>query len=107
MTFDIVPENPKRRIAITYERYTVWHDPLAHRPWGLYRIYRGAKYCGAQLSYPSKDDCEWHDKWVGTFAIAAPLRGLNEYGYSSERYRRKGRRRKAEADAELQEALAA
>lgn len=43
-------------IAI-YGNYRVIHDPLAHMPWGLYRVYAGEKYIGGQISYPSESDC--------------------------------------------------
>lgn len=107
MTFDIVPADPKRRIVTTYGKYTVWYDPLSHMPWGTYRVYRGAKYCGGQISWPSLSDCEWHDQWGGQYATPSSERGINEYGYSAERYRRKGRQRKVDAEQELQEAMAA
>src|SRR3954468_19226990 len=42
----------KRRQVARYGRFTVIHDPLVHRPWGLYRVYAGEKYIGAQISYP-------------------------------------------------------
>lgn len=36
----------------------MWLDPLVHLPWGLYRVYSNQKYVGAQISFPSKSDCE-------------------------------------------------
>lgn len=49
----------KRRLVAQYTKFAVHFDPLVHLPWGLYRIYAGEKYVGAQLSFPSESDCEW------------------------------------------------
>lgn len=51
--------DPKRRLVATFGRFTVHYDPLVHLPWGLYRIYAGEKYVGAQISFPCKSDCEF------------------------------------------------
>ena len=54
------PEYDARRVfVIEYGRFSVYHDPLVHQPYGLYRVYIGGKLIGAQISYPSKPDCEW------------------------------------------------
>ena len=37
--------------------WRVVHDRLVHRPYGLYRVYEGKRQIGAQLSYPSREDC--------------------------------------------------
>ena len=51
--------DPKRRLVATLGRFTVYYDPLVHLPWGLYRVYAGQKYIGAQISFPCKSDCEF------------------------------------------------
>lgn len=51
--------DPRRKLVATYGRFTVHHDPIVHLPWGLYRVYAGQRYIGAQISFPSKSDCEW------------------------------------------------
>jgi hypothetical protein len=58
----IVPENPKRQLIAEMGPYSVWHDPLAHRPYGLFRIWRGDRYVGAQISHPCRSDCEWLER---------------------------------------------
>jgi hypothetical protein len=74
MHFAIVPEDAKRRVVVEHGPYQVWYDPLAHTPWGLYRVYRGERYCGAQISWPCRSDCEWLDKWRGVYAMPSPPR---------------------------------
>ena len=76
----------KRALVATYGRYTVYHDPLLHRPWGLYRIYAGEKYIGAQISFPNASDCAW---------VAAQKAGEIIYAKNSHRWTSKdyGRRR--------------
>lgn len=109
MRFDIAPDDPKRRIVAEYGPYQVWYDPLPHRPWGLFRVYRGAKYCGAQISWPAQSDCEWHERWGGRYAESS-FRDDKPYGnraYARGVARRPGRPRKVQAEAELQEALSA
>lgn len=49
--------NPMRRRVAEVGPYSVYHDPLVHLPWGLYRVYRQQTYIGAQLSHPSQSDC--------------------------------------------------
>jgi hypothetical protein len=58
----IVPENPKRQLIAEMGPYSVWHDPLAHRPYGLFRIWHGDRYVGAQISYPCRSDCEFLER---------------------------------------------
>jgi hypothetical protein len=49
----------KRRLVATFGRFSVYYDPLVHLPWGLFRVYAGDKYIGAQISYPIESDCRW------------------------------------------------
>ena len=51
--------DPKRRLVATYGRFAVHYDPLVHLPWGLYRVYAGERYIGAQISFPCKSDCDF------------------------------------------------
>jgi hypothetical protein len=110
ISISIVPEDCKRRVVATYGIYTVWYDPIVHVPWGLFRVYRGQKYCGAQISWPCASDCEWHDKWGGRYADSS-FRDDKPYGWTAQARgvgrRRPGRPRKAVAEQELQEAIAA
>lgn len=54
-------DDRKRCLVVEYGRFAVYYDPLAHMPWGLYRVYVGARLIGAQISYPIRSDCEWHE----------------------------------------------
>lgn len=54
---DRSPMNPPP--VLVYGKYTVYHDPLVHRPYGLFRIFASGKYIGAQISYPIESDCRW------------------------------------------------
>lgn len=83
MTPSLIPENPKRRIHEQIGIYTVWYDPLAHMPWGLYRIYRGEKYVGAQLSVPCLSDCQWFEAQERSQIRYAKPKEKTPYGYTS------------------------
>lgn len=108
MNFSIVPEDSKRRLVIEYGQYAVYHDPLPHRPYGLFRVYHGEQYVGAQISYPSASDCQWLHKWGGQYATNS-FRDDKPYGYRSivRGAAKRGRPRKADAERELAEALEA
>lgn len=81
--------NDSKRVLITeYGRFSVYFDPLAHLPWGLYRVHLGRKYIGAQLSYPSKSDCEWLESQRGATVYALPSVSLEER--QIQKYSRRG-----------------
>ena len=107
MAFAIVPDDPKRRLVATLGKYAVWYDPLSHRPYGLFRIYKGERYVAAQLSMPCESDCQWLDRDRGVYASSS-FRDDKPYGYRTllRGAARRGRPRKADAERELQEALA-
>lgn len=100
--------DPRRRTVATYEKYTVQLDPLVHLPYGLYRVYKGGQYIGAQISWPSLSDCQYLEKWRGVYATQDQNAVHKPYGYTTmARTRRRGRPSKAQSEQELQEALAA
>lgn len=106
--FAIVPEDSKRRFVAKLGKYDVWYDPLQHRPYGLFRIYKGQRYIAAQISHPCESDCQWHDRERGVYATES-FRDDRPYGYATLLRgiaRRRGRPRKADSERELQEALA-
>jgi hypothetical protein len=78
----IVPEDSKRRIVAEYGDYVVYYDPLAHVPWGLFRVYHGERYIGAQVSWPSKSDCQWLEHWGHRYASSS-FRDDKPYGYGA------------------------
>jgi hypothetical protein len=66
----------KRHVVAEYPRaagssFRVVHDPLAHPPYGLHRVYVAEALIGSQLSFPSRDDCVRMDR---------PLRSTREEG---------------------------
>jgi hypothetical protein len=73
----------KRRQVANYGRFTVIHDPLVHRPYGLYRIYEGAAYIGALISFPGLSDCKW---------MAAKKKAMPAIGSTTQDWRTKYRR---------------
>jgi hypothetical protein len=74
----------KRRLVATLGRFCVYYDPLVHLPWGLYRVYAGEKYIGAQISYPCESDCQWLAKQdIGRTLYAATSRTLGSRTYFS------------------------
>lgn len=67
--------NPMRRRVAELGPYSVYHDPLVHLPWGLYRVYRGDRYIGSQLSHPSQSDCRMLERpATATVQQTKPLR---------------------------------
>lgn len=99
----IVPNETKRRLVVSYGAFDVYYDPLAHRPWGLFRIYRKGKYCGAQISYPSAADCEL----AGVVIKPVNSDPLIQYSETPVWMLRKpkGRPRREDSDRELREAM--
>ena len=83
-----------REYVAVYGPYRVQHDPLTHMPYGLYRIYKGAQYIGAQLSYPSSDDCRWLD--VNRATYAKPEETTKFVNYKERQAVRRGRPTNAE-----------
>lgn len=73
-----------RHVVAEYPRaagstFRVVHDPLAHPPYGLHRVYVGEACVGQQLSFPSRDDCVRMDR---------PVRyGPSEWAPDAERAR--------------------
>lgn len=53
---------PRRLVAEFSGGWRVIHDTLRHQPYGLFLIYKRDKYIGAQISFPCKSDCEWHER---------------------------------------------
>ena len=37
--------------------FRIVHNPNRHPPYGTYYVYRGAKFVGSQVSYPTESDC--------------------------------------------------
>lgn len=68
----MINDNDKRCQVAAYGPFTVVFDPLAHRPWGLYRIYLKERYVGAQISFPNKSDCECVSRKSGQYAFGSP-----------------------------------
>lgn len=110
MQITIVPDDPKRRLVAQHGKYSIWYDPLPHRPYGLFRIYDAQRYVGAQISIPCKSDCEWLDHHIGIYAKSSSY-DQSPYGDSSSRARglarSRGRLSKEESIRQLQDALAA
>lgn len=83
-------------------KYTVHQRQRFDNPaWPLYIIRHGERIVGRQFSYPSESDCEWLDRERAIYAAqsAAP----QPYGHTH----RRGRPRKADAEREMREAIAA
>lgn len=95
-----------REYVAVYGPYRVQHDPLTHMPYGLYRVYKGEKYIGAQLSYPSAEDCRWIE--LHRYTYAKPEETAKFVPYREKQAARRGRptnaeraRRQALLDEEL------
>lgn len=71
----LVQDDMKRKLVATYGAYSVWHDQLPHRPYGLFRVYRGERYVAAQISWPSLSDCEWLDRDRRVYASSSYQQG--------------------------------
>lgn len=108
MQITAVPDDPRRKQISQYADYVVWYDPLPHRPYGLFRVYKGQEYIGAQLSVPCESDCRWLDLQRGIYATQS-FRDDLPWGWVAKArgVARRGRPRKADAERELQEAMAA
>lgn len=55
--------------------YRVLAIPLRSNPyWPIYRIFRGERFVGQQISMPSVSDAEWHETNNGTYAESRPVK---------------------------------
>ncbi|HZM36006.1 MAG TPA: hypothetical protein VFC18_16110 [Burkholderiales bacterium] len=98
----LVPDDPRRRLVLEVEQYQIWHDPLVHRPLGLFRVWCRGVYIGAQLSMPCLTDCQWLERTGGKFAYqSAPEKSRALRGVAKNRSYSIHRRNRIEPEEEL------
>jgi hypothetical protein len=69
--------------------YQVQQRPRPDNPgWAVYIVLRRGKLIGKSFSIPDLGCCRWLQAHQdGQYAVPAPQRGLNEYGYSARNRR--------------------
>lgn len=102
MIAEMIAEERSWHLGPYFVRQTVRPD---NPYWPCYIVFRGQKLVGKQFSRPNEADCQWLEKWGGErYAEQAAYTYL---GWTAEKnLRRPGRPRKADAERDLQEALA-
>lgn len=87
-------------------KYTVRQAVRPDNPyWPRYIVFKGTRLVGQQFSRPSESDCEWLERWGARYA--EPTISVHPYGWTAATQKRRvGRPRKADAERELQEAIA-
>lgn len=87
--------------------YTVYERPRFDNPaWAVYIVFKNEKLIGKSFSRPDLGCCQWLERQQGVYATQEQSAKLTSYGAMQVSLRRRGRPRKADAERELQEALA-
>ncbi len=87
--------------------YTVRQQPMFDNPaWAHYLIFRSGKLIGKQLSYPTLDDCRWHENRRGQYALEGESSRL-PHGYTAQTrwWQKRGRPTNAERERRARELL--
>lgn len=98
-----------RSITARLGPYTVREGLRRDNPgWPVYLVYKGERLIGRQFSRPSLSDCEWLDRERVVYALAEQSkRDFRKHSRHIGQFSRRGRPRKADAERELAEAMAA
>lgn len=101
--------------SFTLGKFTVHQRPRPDNPaFAQYSVYIGERFVGNSFSIPDLGCCEWLENSDGVYAKEEQtyqlpplrLRGAVSRAWKKERQRRPGRQRKADAERELEEAIA-